>query len=91
VHKDKLNLAKNLVVEPLIPENFVETWQIRVWKEAFQSFFREADAFSKTKSFKNHKFIDLADKRVLFWYFTNSGHHDISLCLFFQIFKSLTV
>jgi hypothetical protein len=66
VREDELNLAKNLAAEPLIPENYVETWQIQVWKEAFQSFFRGTDAFSKTKSFKNHKFTDLAVKRVLF-------------------------
>jgi hypothetical protein len=66
VREDKLNLVVNLAVEPLTPENYVETWRIRVWKEAFQSFFRGGDAFSKTKSFKNHKFTDLAVKRVLF-------------------------
>jgi hypothetical protein len=66
VREDKLSLAKNLPVEPLTPENFVETWQIRVWKGAFQTFFRGGDALSKTKSLKNHKFTNLAVKRVLF-------------------------
>jgi hypothetical protein len=66
VQEDKLNLAKNSAAKSLTPENYVETWRIRVWKEAFQSFFRGADAFSKTKSFKNHKFTNLAVKRVFF-------------------------
>jgi hypothetical protein len=44
----------------------------------FMAMFREVDAFSKTKAFKGHKFIDLIVKQVLSWYVFNSMLKKIS-------------
>jgi hypothetical protein len=51
---------------PLQLDQYVEVWRVRIWDNGFAQMFRGKDAFSKTKSFKDHKQCDLAVRRVLF-------------------------
>jgi hypothetical protein len=51
---------------PLQLDQYVEVWQVRIWDNGFAQMFRGKDAFSKTKSFKDHKQCDLAIKHMLF-------------------------
>lgn len=54
----------NSIGLPLKTGDFVESWLVRIWNHGFFVFFCSQDSFSKTRLFKEQKFIDLDLKRV---------------------------
>jgi hypothetical protein len=66
MREDNIPIFSNTVEDPLPIDKWVESWRIQIWDQGFMSFFRRKDGFSKTKAFKEYKFVDLVVKRELF-------------------------
>jgi hypothetical protein len=88
VQEDNLYIER---IQRICPENFVKKWRLRVWNVEFLSLYRRTEAFSKTKVFKGHKFIDLDAKQVLFPYVTNSLQNDSFPSFGLLILQLLTI
>jgi hypothetical protein len=64
--EDGLQLDTECDGHPRRLDEYVQAWQIRMWKHGFLGFSKGKDAYSRTKAFGDHKHIDLAVKLVIF-------------------------
>ncbi len=66
VRQDRLVIDFELPGEPLTIVAYIEECRMKLWDNAFQSFFRGQDSFSKTHDFEDYNGTDMVVKRVLF-------------------------
>jgi hypothetical protein len=67
--EDGLQLDMECDDHPRCLDEYIQAWKIQMWKYVFLEFFKENDAYLKTKAFGDHKHIDLVVKHVIFRYF----------------------
>jgi hypothetical protein len=72
VKDDGLEIDMQVVEKPKTIDEYVQAWCNQIWEHGFIGFFKGKDSYSKTKAFKDHRFMDLAVKRVVHRYEFNS-------------------
>lgn len=65
VKEDNLLMKSDLPEKPRSPQEYVQACRVKLWLHAFPSLLRSKSTFSRSKAFKDHKYIDLAVKRVV--------------------------
>jgi hypothetical protein len=68
VRQDRLVINFELPTEPLSLVAYIEDCRMKLWDNAFPTFFRGQDAFNKTHDFEGFNGTDLIVRRVLFRY-----------------------
>lgn len=63
---DNIILKLDIEDNPAAIEDYAECQRVRIWEHGFSAMFHEKDAYSKTKAFKDTKYIDLAVCRILY-------------------------
>ena len=67
VHHDRLVINFEVPSDPLSLVAYIEHCRMKLWDNAFPTFFRGQDAFNKTHDFEGFNGTDLIVRRVLFW------------------------
>jgi hypothetical protein len=68
VKDDGLVIDMEVVEKPRTIDEYVQAWHNQIWEHGFSGMFKGKESYSKTKAFKDHKYTDLAIKRVVFRY-----------------------
>ena len=66
VRQDRLVINFEVPTEPLSLVAYIEDCRLKLWDNAFPTFFRGQDAFNKTHEFESFSGTDLIVRRVLF-------------------------
>ena len=66
VRQDRLVINFDVPSEPLSLVAYIEDCRMKLWDNAFPTFFRGQDAFNKTHEFEGFNGTDLIVRRVLF-------------------------
>ena len=66
VRQDRLDINFDLSSEPLSLVAYIEDCRMKLWDNAFPSFFRGKDVFNKTHEFESFSGSELIVRRVLF-------------------------
>ena len=66
VRQDRLVINFELPSEPLSLVAYIEDCRMKLWDNAFPTFFRGQDVFNKTHDFEGFNGTDLIVRRVLF-------------------------
>ena len=66
MRQDRLAINFDIPSEPLTLAAYIEDCRMKLWDNAFLTFFRGQEAFNKTLDFLEFKGTDLLVRRVLF-------------------------
>ena len=66
VRQDRLVINFEVPTEPLSLVAYIEDCRLKLWDNAFPTFFRGQDAFNKTHKFESFNGTDLIVRRTLF-------------------------
>jgi hypothetical protein len=66
LRQDKLAINFNIPSDPLTLAAYIEDCRMKLWDNAFPTFFRGQEAFNKTLEFVGFNGTDLLVRRVLF-------------------------
>ena len=66
MRQDRLAINFDLASEPLTLAAYIEDCRMKLWDNAFLTFFRGQEAFNKTLDFLGFNGTDLLVRRVLF-------------------------
>lgn len=66
VRQDRLVINFEVPSEPLSLVAYIEDCRMKLWDNAFPTFFRGQDAFNKTHDFEDFNGTDLIVRRVIF-------------------------
>ena len=65
---DNIPIDMTVPGEPLEIQEYIESWRMKLWDQAYTGVFKGAEAFKKADSFKDARGAMLAVKRVIFKY-----------------------
>jgi len=77
VKKDNLQVNMSTPLEPEFLLEYIEGWRRKIWDQAFGPILKGANVFKKSDSFTNYNGLNLAVRRVLFWYVQTHFLHRI--------------
>ena len=66
LRQDRLPINFDIPSEPLTLAAYIEDYRMKLWDNAFPTFFRGQEAFNKTLEFVGFTGIDLIVQRLLF-------------------------
>ena len=66
LRQDRLAINFDIPSEPLTLSAYIEDCRMRLWDNAFPTFFRGQEAFNKTHEFVGFNGTDLIVRRLLF-------------------------
>ena len=66
VKDDNIFLKLDIEDNPTAIDDYVERWRVCIWEHGFTAMFKDKEAYSKMKAFKDTKYTDLAIRRVLY-------------------------
>ena len=66
LRQDRLAIKFDIPSEPMTLATYIEDCRMKLWDNAFPTFFRGHDAFNKTIEFVGFNGTDLVVRRVLF-------------------------
>ena len=66
LRQDQLAINFDIPSEPMTLATYIEDCRMKLWDNAFPTFFRGQDAFNKTLEFVGFNGTDLVVRRVLF-------------------------
>jgi hypothetical protein len=71
MRQDRLPINLTLASEPLLLPAYIEDCRMKLWEQAFYTYFRGHDSFKKGDDFVGFDGADLVVRRVLFRYVSN--------------------
>ena len=66
--QDRLPLNMSVASEPLLLPAYIEDCRMKLWEQAFYTYFRGQDSFKKSDDFVGFNGSDLVVRSVLFRY-----------------------
>jgi hypothetical protein len=71
MRQDRLPLNMSLASEPMLLPAYIEDCRMKLWEQAFNTYFKGHDSFKKADDFVGFNGTDLLVRRVLFRYVSN--------------------
>ena len=68
MRQDRLAINMSLASEPMLLSAYIEDCRMKLWDNAFKTYFRGHEAFKKGDDFVGFNGADLVVRRVLFRY-----------------------
>jgi hypothetical protein len=66
IEEDGLEICTEGMQKPRTIDEYVQAWRIQIWEYGYTRWFKEKEAYTKTKAFEDHRNMDLAIKHVIY-------------------------
>jgi hypothetical protein len=66
VDDDGLEITTLGNLKPRTVDEYVQAWRNQIWEYGYTGWFKENEAYTKTKAFEDHWNMDLVVKRVIY-------------------------
>jgi hypothetical protein len=71
MRQDRIPINMSVASEPMLLPAYIEDCRMKLWDNAFSTYFRGQDSFKKRDEFVGFNGTDLVVRRVLFRYVSN--------------------
>jgi hypothetical protein len=71
IEEDDLEICTEGMQKPRTVDEYVQAWLNQIWKYGYSGWFKEKDAYMKTKAFEDHPNWKLAVKHIIYTFDCN--------------------